>query len=119
MNGFYIDDGVQLGDGLAVLSARGEIDYEGSPELQAGIERTIEEGCTRLVLDLSEVTFIDSTGVGVLVGALAKLEEVGGALAVVSTQDNVLRVFEITGLNRFLAIHDEREHALSALTLAG
>lgn len=119
MSTFYVGDDMRVGDDIVVLVAGGEIDYEASPHLRSQIAETIKHGARRLVLDFSAVTFIDSTGVGVLVGTMAKLEEVGGSMAVVCTQENVLRVLEMTGLDRMFSIHSEREAALSTLAPAG
>src|ERR1700682_2998941 len=104
MSSFYISDNVQLDDAndgdLAVLAVGGELDYEVSPQLKARIVSAISDGRRRLVLDLSDVTFIDSTAIGVLAGAVARLDKAGGgSLAVVCTHDKVLEIFEITGLD--------------------
>jgi anti-sigma B factor antagonist len=74
------------------------------------------------VLDLSMVTFIDSTAIGVLVGAVMRLREVeGGSLTVVCADENqrVLRIFEIAGVESLITLHSSREEALSELAVAG
>jgi len=87
MRTFYIGDEVQVEDAgkdLAVLVVGGEVDFEVSPQLKARMMRTIKAGRRRLVLDLSDVTFIDSTAIGVIAGAVEKLDEAGGgSLAIV------------------------------------
>jgi anti-sigma B factor antagonist len=124
MRSFYIGDNVQAGaasDGdLAVLAMGGELDYEVSPQLRARLDRAIAAGTRRLVLDLSDVTFIDSTAIGVLAGAIARLDQAGGgSLAVVCTHEKVLQIFEITGLNSVITLHRSRDEAVSVLSLAG
>jgi anti-sigma B factor antagonist len=124
MRSFYIGDNVQVdpaGDGdLAVLAMGGELDYEVSPQLRARLVDAIKAGKRRLVLDLSEVTFIDSTAIGVLAGTLARLDDVGGgSLAVVCTHEKVLQIFEITGLDSVITLHRSRREAVSVLSLAG
>jgi anti-sigma B factor antagonist len=124
MRSFYIGDDVQTtvardGD-LAVLAVGGELDYEVSPQLRVRLVRAIEAGRRRLVLDLSDVTFIDSTAIGVLAGAIARLDEAGGgSLAVVCTHEKVLQIFEITGLDSVITLHRSRDEAVSVLSLAG
>jgi anti-sigma B factor antagonist len=119
MSSFYISDSV-TGDDVAVLVVGGEIDYEASPQLRKLITGHLSAERRRLVLDLSWATFIDSTAIGVLMGAVAKLRETGGGpLAVICTHEKVLEVFDITGLDSLVALYRSRDEALSALTLAG
>jgi anti-sigma B factor antagonist len=124
MTSFYIFDDVRVAeescDDFAVLVVGGEVDYEVSPQLRQRIVHAIRAGRRRLVLDLSDVTFIDSTAIGVLAGAVAKLEDAGGgSLAVVCTHEKVLQIFQITALDRVIALHRSREEAVSALAPAG
>ncbi len=123
MKSFYIGDDVQLDDAgqhdLALLVVGGEVDYEASPQLKARIVSAIRAGRRRLVLDLSDVTFIDSTAIGVLAGAVVKLDEAGGgSLAVVCTHEKVLQILEITGLENVITLHASRDEAVSALALS-
>jgi anti-sigma B factor antagonist len=124
MRSFFIsenepDDDMRDGD-LAIMAMGGELDYEASPQLRARLVGAIKAGGRRLVLDLSDVTFIDSTAIGVLAGTVARLDEAGGgSLAVVSTNDKVLQIFEITGLDGVISLHSSREEAVSAFSLAG
>jgi anti-sigma B factor antagonist len=126
MRSFYIiSDGAPVEDAgcgdVALLAVGGEIDYAASPQLRERIADHVKAGRRHLVVDLSAVTFIDSTTIGVLVGAVARLREAGGSLAVVCEQENVkvLRIFEITGLESMIELHRSREEAVSALALAG
>jgi len=124
MSSFYISDDVTAtdlgGENVAVLVAGGEIDYEASPQLKEHNVSQIKSGRRRLVLDLSSATFIDSTAIGVLVGAVTKLDEAGGgSLAVVCEHEKVLQIFEMVGLDSLIALHRSRAEALSALAMAG
>jgi anti-sigma B factor antagonist len=122
MRTFYIADDVHpqdAGPEVAILVVGGEVDYEVSPQLKVHLMRAIKDGARRLVLDLSDVTFIDSTAIGVLAGAVEKLDEKGGgSLSVVSTHEKVIQIFEITGLESVITVHPSREDALAALTTA-
>jgi anti-sigma B factor antagonist len=124
MRSFFISDNTAVEDttdgDLAIVAMGGELDYEASPQLRARLVGAIKAGGRRLVLDLSDVTFIDSTAIGVLAGTVARLDEAGGgSLAVVSTNDKVLQIFEITGLDGVISLHSSREEAVSAFSLAG
>lgn len=82
-----------------ILTAHGEIDVATSPELRDALTSLISRGASRIVVDLRETSFIDSAGLGVLVGALKRLrEERDGKIVLRGMQDNVQRVFDITGL---------------------
>ncbi len=127
MSFFYIGEdttgaGVVYSDDVVVLVAGGELDYAASPQIRERLAEHIGAGVRRLVLDLSMVTFIDSTTVGALVGAVMRLHESGdGTLAVVCAEENkrVLGIFEIAGVDSLIALHRSREEALSTLTVAG
>ena len=124
MRSFFISDNIAVEDttdgDLAIVAMGGELDYEASPQLRARLVGAIKAGGRRLVLDLSDVTFIDSTAIGVLAGTVARLDEAGGgSLAVVSTNEKVLQIFEITGLDSVISLHSSREEAVSAFSLAG
>jgi len=122
MRTFYIGDDVNLetaGSAVAILVVGGEVDYEVSPQLKARMMRAIKSGSRRLVLDLTDVTFIDSTAIGVLAGAVERLDESGGgSLSVVCTHEKVIQIFEITGLDNVVTVHPSREDALAALAMA-
>ena len=83
-------------------------------KLRAALDEEIAAGRNRLVVDLDAVTFLDSTGLGVLVGRLKVVRNHSGWLRLVCTQDRVLRVFRITGLDTVIGIHDTLEDALSS-----
>ena len=126
MGFFYISDEVAIegvdGGDVALVGADGEIDYAASPQLNARIARHVDAGRRRLVLDLSTVTFIDSTAIGVLMGAVMRLDELGeGSVSVVCAEENrrVLRIFEIAGIDSLIDVHVSREQAISALAAAG
>jgi anti-sigma B factor antagonist len=123
MRTFYIGDDVQLEDAgpdVAILVVGGEVDYEVSPQVKAHMMRALKAGSRRLILDLTDVTFIDSTAIGVLAGVVDKLDETGGgSLSVVCTHEKVMQIFEITGLDSVITLHPSREDALAALAPAG
>jgi anti-sigma B factor antagonist len=121
MSSFYISDETAdeaTAGGVGVLAAGGEIDYAASPLLHEHIAGHIKAGTRHLVIDLSGATFIDSTAIGVLMGAVGSLREAcGGALAVVCVDENVLKILEISGLQTAIAIYRTGEEALSAMSL--
>ncbi|MGE9807312.1 MULTISPECIES: STAS domain-containing protein [unclassified Janibacter] len=101
-------------DGVTVVAAEGEIDVYTAQILRDALDRHISAGQHTIVADLERVTFLDSTGLGVLVGRLKLLRNHSGWLHLVATQDRILRVFSITGLDRVFPIHATREDAIDA-----
>jgi len=99
-----------------VIELGGEVDLYTAPEFKERLVELIEGGKKQIVVDLSTATFIDSTTLGVLVGGVKRLRPAGGGLALVCSDQNITKIFEITGLDRVFPIHDTREAALSSLS---
>jgi anti-sigma B factor antagonist len=97
---------------VPVIAVTGEIDVATAPQLRESLQGVIATGKTTIVLDLLGVTFLDSTALGVLVGALKRCRESGGDLQVVVAEPRILKIFEITGLTSVFTIVD-------SLTAAG
>ena len=99
--------------GTHVLSVRGEIHMSTAPRFSQCLQTTIDEGHTRLVLDLSGVEFIDSTGLSVLLNGLRRVTQAQGRMALVCANPTVLRLFEITSLDATFDIFAERNAAFA------
>ena len=91
-------------DGDTVVRAAGELDVNTAPELREQLARLIAEDARQIVIDLTEVSFVDSTALSVLVSALKRLRQFDGDLELASPNPSVRRVFEITGLTRLFTI---------------
>jgi len=104
-----------LDDFRGVISLRGEVDIYTAPRLKEGLLELLDGGATGVVVDLSGVTFIDSTALGVLIGGVRRLHDAGGRMALVVATRPVERVLTITGLDRVFSIHGTREAAVAAL----
>ena len=98
--------------GVPVLSVRGEIDVATSPELHAFLTDMITAEPELVVVDLTEVSFIDSTGLGVLVGALGDVRARGGDLRLVVTQPQIIKLLELTGLDEVFAVRSNTSDAV-------
>lgn len=94
-----------------VLVVGGEVDVYTAPRLRERLVELIEQGARRVVVDLSRVEFLDSTGLGVLVGALKRLRAVGGVLGLVCSHERLLKIFRITALDRVFSLFDTVEAA--------
>jgi anti-sigma B factor antagonist len=102
----------QLGDGVYVVSPAGELDLYTCPEFKQELLGVISSGARHVVVDLSLTTFVDSTALGVLLRGVERLKAADGRLSVVCPDENILRVFQVTGLHRVFEIHSSRADAL-------
>jgi anti-sigma B factor antagonist len=101
-------------DGTTVGSVGGEIAGYTAPKLRDKITELVAAGVYDLVIDMEAVEFLDSTGLGVLVGGLKKVRAHDGSLQLVCTQDRLLKIFRITGLAKVFVIHETAEAALAS-----
>jgi anti-sigma B factor antagonist len=100
-------------DPFRVVSVAGEIDVAAAPSLAAKLEEVVAGGGVDIVLDLSEVTFLDSSGLGVLVKYLKRVLGAGGQIRLVVTNRAVRQVIEITRLDTVFAVYDDLDAALA------
>jgi anti-sigma B factor antagonist len=100
----------------AVVDVKGEIDVYTAPKLREKLIELVSEGSYDIVVNLEGVDFLDSTGLGVLVGALKRVKAHDGELSLVCTQDKILKIFKITGLTKVFPIHNSVEDATAAPT---
>ena len=102
-----------------VIAVRGEIHVTTAPEFSRRLNEAIARGKTSVVLDLSQVEFIDSTGLSVLLNGLRRVTRAQGRLALVCANPTVLRLFEITKLDTTFDIRNSREEAVAAVRQDG
>ena len=96
-----------------VVTVAGELDVVGGPELREAVITEVTGGRHRLVLDLGGVDFIDSFGLGVVVGALKRVRLLDGDLRVVVPEPRVRRVFEVCDLDRVFELHPTVDDAVA------
>jgi anti-sigma B factor antagonist len=97
-----------------VVTVHGEIDVATSPTLRERLIDLVNDGATRLVLDLEAVDFLDSTGLGTIVSLLKRVRTHGGDLRLVCTEARIRRLFQITGLDKAVPLHASVDDAISA-----
>lgn len=97
-----------------VLEVGGEIDVYTAPVLREKLVALVEGGAKMIIVDLSHVEFLDSTGLGVLVGGLKRVRAHDGSLRLVCTQERILKIFRITGLTKVFPIHGSVDEAVAA-----
>jgi anti-sigma B factor antagonist len=106
---------VTQSDGWSVVAVTGELELATAPRLRQQVVSLIGGGRSHLVIDLSGVDFIDSVGLGVIVGALKRCRTHGGDLMVVGAVPRVRLLFEITRLDEIIDMHPDLDQALSSL----
>ncbi len=101
-------------DRWTVLAVSGEVDVATAPRLREQLVQLVNQGNHHLVVDLEGVDFLDSTGLGVLVGALKRVRLQEGELTLVCTQPRIVKVFDITGLSKVFTLHESVDSAVAA-----
>ncbi|MDX6285929.1 MAG: anti-sigma factor antagonist [Frankiales bacterium] len=97
-----------------VVSVGGEIDVYTAPKLREQLIDLVSAGNYHLVVDMESVDFLDSTGLGVLVGGLKRVRAHDGSLELVCTQERILKIFRITGLTKVFPIHASVDEAIAS-----
>lgn len=101
-------------DRVVVVRPEGDLDINSASEFRTAVFEGIDEGATRVIVDLAEVKFVDSTALGVIASGVRSITSQGGSLEVACEDKNITRLFEITGLDRVLQIYRSRAEALAA-----
>jgi|tagenome__1003787_1003787.scaffolds.fasta_scaffold18470462_1 anti-sigma B factor antagonist len=99
------DIAIRHDNGYAVITPRGEIDLATNPLLRQAIDDLVVAGDIHIVVDLTETEFIDSTGLGALIGGRRKTHTFRGSFALVCGEEQLLKLFRITGLDKVFQIH--------------
>ena len=97
-----------------IIEVGGEIDVYTAPKLREQLVDLVNDGRYHLVVDMEAVEFLDSTGLGVLVGGLKRVRAHDGSLRLVCTQERILKIFRITGLTKVFPIHESVSEAVAA-----
>jgi len=101
-------------DGIEVVDVQGEIDMYTAPRLRELLIDLVSKGSYQLVVNLDKVGFLDSTGLGVLVGGLKRVRAHDGSLDLVCTQKRILKILKITGLTEVFGIYATVDQAIAA-----
>jgi anti-sigma B factor antagonist len=101
-------------DGIEVIDVEGTIDIYTAPRLRELLIDLVSTNSYQLIINLERVEFLDSTGLGVLVGGLKRVRAHDGSLDLVCTQERILKIFRITGLTKVFGIHETVDQAIAA-----
>ena len=109
---FAIEDRA-VDDTTHVVAVTGEIDLFTAPEFKLRVSAPIDAGRTHVIVDLTETSFIDSSSLGVLIGAHRRLRRLQGALVIVCSNDAIVKTFRLTGLDGVFTIVPTLEDAFN------
>jgi anti-sigma B factor antagonist len=101
-------------DGIEIVDVEGEIDVYTAPRLRELLIELVNKKNYQLVVNMEKVEFLDSTGLGVLVGGLKRVRAHDGSLDLVCTQERILKIFRITGLTKVFGIHESVDQAIAS-----
>ena len=101
-------------DGIEVVDVGGEIDIYTAPRLRELLIDLVSKNNYQLIVNMDKVEFLDSTGLGVLVGGLKRVRAHDGWLDLVCTQEPILKIFRITGLTKVFGIYQTVDQAIAA-----
>lgn len=100
--------------GITVFELQGRVDSSGAAELDAALQSAVADGHTRLVLDMAQVSYINSAGLRTLADILTQCRGAGGSVRLVALSSKVERVFKIIGFDKFFEIYDTVGEAAAA-----
>jgi anti-sigma B factor antagonist len=102
--------------GVVVFALQGDADLHAAPELRDLLSIAIDRGARTIVVDFAETSFVDSTALGVLLGAVKRLRDKGGEMQLVVARPEIRRMFEITLLDQVFPLQETRARALAAVS---
>jgi len=105
----------QAHERVTVVAPKGRLDMSSAPAFRERVKQLVESGTTHLVVDLGGVTFVDSSGLGAVIGGLKVARQAGGDLRIARPNQQVLLVLDLTSLNRVLQPYGTLEEALAGL----
>lgn len=101
-------------DDIVLLSLEGRLDATSAKDLKKKVGTLTQEKRLRIILDMSEINFIDSSGLGSLVASLRSVNKLGGDIKIATIQDPVRVIFELTRLHHIFEIFDDKESAIES-----
>lgn len=97
----------------AIMTLKGEIDIYTATKLKEELNSLVSEHKADVIVDLKNVTYMDSTGLGTFVSALKQSEKAGSSLRLIRANDRLFRLFQVTGLDDVIDVHSEEEGGLN------
>jgi anti-sigma B factor antagonist len=109
-----MDITIRESNDVVIMDINGEIDLYNVPDIKETIKAQMEGSKTNIIINLDKVSYIDSSGIGVLISSLSNLKKAGGSLKIINVYASVRKVFELTKLTSFFDIYDSEQEALAS-----
>jgi anti-sigma B factor antagonist len=103
---------------VPVLRLSGELDLNSVPDVRRSIRGLIDEGLVNFIINLTDLDFIDSSGLGVLVGGLARVREKQGEIKITCASKRIIRIFEMTRLTQLFELYPTEEEAARSFRIS-
>lgn len=103
-------------ENVLIINIIGEVDLYNAPKIKEVVNDNIRKGFLKFIINMQEVTYIDSTGIGSLIFARQTILAAKGSLRLIHIKDSVKKIFELTRLNSFFTILDNENDAISSFT---
>ena len=100
-------------EGVSIFDIDGEIDLYNAPNIKKEVENCMQKGNKKITINLKNVSYIDSSGIGALISILSNLKKVGGELKLLHVYDSVKKVFELTKLTSFFQIYENEDEVIA------
>lgn len=110
---FHISEEL-LSDELALLKVKGRLDAVAAPELKSKLKELVADNHAKVIIDLTDVSFIDSSGLAALVSGFRAAREAGGSIKLAGLNGQTMMIFKLTRLDRVFEIHPDVEAAISS-----
>lgn len=115
MEGIRLETGFSEIDGMKVLDVAGEIDVYTAPQFKDAVNSIINSGEKHLIINMADVTYMDSSGFGTLLSAVKRIRPQGGTVNLVKCNSAIDRILRITRLNTVFATYDNVSDAIKAI----
>ena len=115
MENIRIDTSLRHVDDIPVLDVVGEIDIYTTPQFKEAVGKVIDEGKRGIIINMAQVSYMDSSGFGTLLSATKRLRPLSGSLHLIACNEAITRMLQITRLNTIFGVHKTEEEALQAI----
>lgn len=110
---------MEMEKGTLIVRLQGELDHHTSEMIREKVDKELEKGIVNnLLVNLDELTFMDSSGLGMMLGRYKKIRQIDGKMSICCVKPSIYKIFELSGLFKILPVYDNEVDALESLGVA-